>query len=256
LIEAVCLALSQVVGAYAIVLMSSSEPKRLIAARKSSPLVVGIGENEFFFASDATPIVEYTQHVVYLKDEEIADISLKDGLKIRNINNQSIEPYIQQIKWELEQLEKGGYEHFMLKEIFEQPQSIADSMRGRIDQENQSVLLGGIKEFENKLLDAKRIIILACGTSWHAGLVGEYLIEDLARINVEVEYASEFRYRNPILHEGDVVIAISQSGETADTLAAVKLAKTKRRNHIWYLQCSRFINIQNNRCRQLHSCRS
>ncbi len=227
LIEAVCLALSQVVGAYAIVLMSSSEPKRLIAARKSSPLVVGIGENEFFFASDATPIVEYTQHVVYLKDEEIADISLKDGLKIRNINNQSIEPYIQQIKWELEQLEKGGYEHFMLKEIFEQPQSIADSMRGRIDQENQSVLLGGIKEFENKLLDAKRIIILACGTSWHAGLVGEYLIEDLARINVEVEYASEFRYRNPILHEGDVVIAISQSGETADTLAAVKLAKQK-----------------------------
>ncbi len=227
LVEALCLALTQVVGAYAIVLMSNDDPGRLIAARKSSPLVVGIGEGEYFFASDATPIIEYTNHVVYLKDEEIADISLKDGLKIRTIDNLNIEPYIQQIKWELQELEKGGYDHFMLKEIYEQPQSIADSLRGRIDKTNQLVTLGGIKELENKLLEANRIIILACGTSWHAALVGEYLIEDLARINVEVEYASEFRYRNPIIREGDVVIAISQSGETADTLAAVKLAKQK-----------------------------
>ena len=224
--EAVRLALGEVVGAYAIVILSKNEPNKLIAARKGSPIVVGIGKDEFFVASDATPIVEYTKNVAYLNDGEVAVIN--DGqLTVKTIENQVKIPYIQELELKLEMLEKGGYEHFMLKEIYEQPRSIADSMRGRFDARNGSIKLGGLREFEKKLINAKRIMIAACGTSWHAGLVAEYLIEDLARIPVEVEYASEFRYRNPIINDDDVLIAISQSGETADTLAAVELAKSK-----------------------------
>ena len=226
--EAVRLALLNVVGAYAIVIISKDNPNQLIAARKSSPLVVGIGaEGDFYLASDATPIVEYTKRVVYLEDEEIAIVDLNDGLKIFNINNQEKTPYIQQLELQLEALEKGGYEHFMLKEIHEQPRSIRDCFRGRMNAEEGWVSLGGIKEYEQKMINAQRIVMVACGTSWHACLVGEYLFEDLARINVEVEYASEFRYRNPIINENDIVIAVSQSGETADTMAALELAKSK-----------------------------
>lgn len=226
--EALRLALSQVHGAYAIVALSKDYPNRLVAARKSSPLVIGIGaEGDFYLASDATPIVEYTKKVVYLDDEEIAVIDLEEGLKLYNIADQERTPFFQQLEMELEALEKGGYEHFMLKEIHEQPRSIHDCFRGRLNAEEAWVNLGGLREYEQKMITANRLIIVACGTSWHAGLVGEYLIEDLARINVEVEYASEFRYRNPILNENDVVIAISQSGETADTLAALELAKSK-----------------------------
>ena len=226
--EALRIALNHVVGAYAIVAISSDFPNRLVAARKSSPLVVGIGaEGEFFLASDATPIVEYTKNVVYLEDEEIAIMDRADGLKLFNIGDQPKTPYIQKLEMELEALEKGGYEHFMLKEIHEQPRSIHDCFRGRLNAQKGWVALGGIREYEQKMIQANRLVMVACGTSWHAALVGEYLIEDLARINVEVEYASEFRYRNPIIHENDVVIAISQSGETADTLAALELAKSK-----------------------------
>jgi glutamine---fructose-6-phosphate transaminase (isomerizing) len=224
--KAVRLALAEVVGAYAIVVMSKNHPDKLIAARKGSPIVLGIGENEYFVASDATPIVEYTKNVIYLNDGEVAII--KDGkLTVKTIQNQIKTPYIQELEINLEMIEKGGYDHFMLKEIYEQPRSIWDSMRGRIDSKTGRLTLGGISEFEKKLTLAKRIIIVGCGTSWHAGLVGEYLIEELARVAVEVEYASEFRYRNPVLNEEDIVIAISQSGETADTLAAVELAKSK-----------------------------
>jgi glutamine---fructose-6-phosphate transaminase (isomerizing) len=225
LVEAVRIALNQVVGAYAIVVISKNHPDMLIAARKSSPLVVGIGVGELFIASDATPIVEYTKDVVYLNDEELAILRRDKPLKIITIKNKEKTPYIEKLELNLTALEKGGYEHFMLKEIFEQPRSIRDSMRGRLKVQEGLVSLGGIVDYEQKLVNAKRIIIVACGTSWHAALVGEYLIEDLARIPVEVEYASEFRYRNPILCEQDVVIAISQSGETADTLAAIELAK-------------------------------
>ena len=226
--EALRIALSHVVGAYAIVAMSKKYPNRLVAARKSSPLVVGIGtEGDFFMASDATPIVEYTKRVVYLEDEEIAIIDLEDGLKLYNIADQERTPFFQQLEMELEALEKGGYEHFMLKEIHEQPRSIKDCFRGRLNAQEGWVSLGGIKDYEQKMVNAQRIIMVACGTSWHACLVGEYLFEDLARINVEVEYASEFRYRNPIINENDIVIAVSQSGETADTLAALELAKSK-----------------------------
>ncbi len=225
--EAVRLALQGVVGAYAILVVAEENPRKIVAARKSSPLVVGIGEGEFFIASDATPIIEHTRNVVYLNDEEIAVIDLQNGLSIKNIQNQEKAPFVQELEWNLEMLEKGGYDHFMLKEIHEQPRSIKDSMRGRIDATIGNVRLGGIKEYKQKLVNAKRIIIVACGTSWHSGLVGEYLFEDLARIPVEVEYASEFRYRNPIIDEDDVVIAISQSGETADTLAAINLAKSR-----------------------------
>jgi glucosamine--fructose-6-phosphate aminotransferase (isomerizing) len=226
--EALRIALHHVVGAYAIVAISKNYPNRLVAARKSSPLVLGIGtDGDFYLASDATPIVEYTKQVVYMEDEEIAVIDLEDGLKLYNIGDQQKTPYIQQLELELEALEKGGYEHFMLKEIYEQPRSILDCFRGRLNTDEGWVSLRGIREYEDKMIQANRLIIVACGTSWHAGLVGEYLIEDLARINVEVEYASEFRYRNPIIHENDVVIAISQSGETADTLAALELAKSK-----------------------------
>lgn len=226
--EALRIALNHVVGAYAIVAISKNFPNRLVAARKSSPLVVGMGtEGDFYLASDATPIVEYTKDVVYLDEEEIAVIDLETGFKLYNIKDQQKTPYIQKLELELEALEKSGYEHFMLKEIHEQPRSIHDCFRGRLNATDGWVSLGGVRAYEQKMIQANRLIFVACGTSWHAGLVGEYLIEDLARINVEVEYASEFRYRNPILTENDVVIAISQSGETADTLAAIELAKSK-----------------------------
>ena len=225
--EAVRMALNQVIGAYAIVIVSKDNPDLLIAARKGSPMVIGIGEDDFYIASDAAPIVEYTKEVVYMDDEEIACIRRGEKLRLKTIHNKDKTPFIQSLELNLEALEKGGYEHFMLKEIYEQPQSIKDSMRGRLNAEKGIVKLGGISDYEHKLTNAKRIIIIACGTSWHAGLVGEYLFEDLARIPVEVEYASEFRYRHPIITEDDIVIAISQSGETADTLAAIELAKSK-----------------------------
>jgi len=228
LFEAVRIALNEVVGAYAIVVLDKKNPDQLIAAKNSSPLVIGIGHNnEFFVASDATPIIEHTQNVVYLEDEEIAIIDRHKGFKLKNIKNQDQNPVVQEISMQLETLEKGGYDHFMLKEIFEQPKSVRDSMRGRLNLKKGLISLGGIKDYEKKLIGAKRIIITACGTSWHAGLVGEYLFENLARIPVEVEYASEFRYRNPIITQDDIIIAISQSGETADTLAAIKMAKQK-----------------------------
>ena len=227
IIEAVQIALNEVIGAYAIVILNIDNPDVLIAAKKGSPLVVGLGKDEYFFASDATPIIEYTKNVVYLEDEEIAIVDRNSGLKIKTIKNKDKTPYVQKLEMSLQALEKGGYEHFMLKEIYEQPRSIRDCMRGRLNLENGTVCLGGIIDYEQKFLNADRIIIIACGTSWHAGLVGEYLFEDLARIPVEVEYASEFRYRNPVIYENDVVIAISQSGETADTLAAIELAKSK-----------------------------
>jgi len=224
--EAVRLALNRVVGAYAIVIISEDEPDQLIAARKGSPMVIGVGKGEYFIASDATPIVEYTKNVIYLKDNEIAYIKRED-LLIKTIDNTVQVPYIQKLELQLEMLEKGGYDHFMLKEIYEQPRSIRDCLRGRIYPDQGIFQLGGLKEYADKLKNVDRIIIVACGTSWHAGLVGEYLIEEFARIPVEVEYASEFRYRNPIINEKDVVIAISQSGETADTMAAIELAKEK-----------------------------
>ena len=224
--DAFRIALTKVVGAYAVVLMSVNDPRKLVAARKGSPLVLGLGKNEFFMASDATPIIEYTNEVIYLNDEEIVVVT-DDGYEIKDLDDVPQTPYIETLDLELEALEKGGYEHFMLKEIFEQPNSIRDCMRGRLNAETGELVLGGIREYANALSNAERIIIVACGTSWHAGLVAEYLIEDLCRIPVEVEYASEFRYRNPIIKEGDIVIAISQSGETADTLAAIELAKSK-----------------------------
>jgi glucosamine--fructose-6-phosphate aminotransferase (isomerizing) len=224
--EAVRLALGEVVGAYAIVILSKKDPLKLIAARKGSPIVVGIGKDEYFVASDATPIVEYTKNVAYLNDGELAVIH-EGQLTVKTIGNEIKVPYVQELELKLEAIEKGGFEHFMLKEIYEQPRSIADSMRGRIDSNGGRINLGGLREYEQRVMNARRILIAACGTSWHAGLVAEYLIEDLARIPVEVEYASEFRYRNPVIFEDDVLIAISQSGETADTLAAVELAKSK-----------------------------
>jgi glucosamine--fructose-6-phosphate aminotransferase (isomerizing) len=228
LVEAVQMALNQVVGAYAIVILSKNNADLMIGAKKGSPLVVGVGQNhEYFIASDATPIIEYTRNVVYLDDEEIVILERGKDMKIKTIKNQDKTPFIHALEMQLETIEKGGFDHFMLKEIYEQPRSIRDNMRGRLNLELGEVTLGGIIDYQNKILNAQRIIIVACGTSWHAGLVGEYLIEDLARIPVEVEYASEFRYRNPIITENDLVIAISQSGETADTLAAVELAKSK-----------------------------
>ncbi|MDW3212122.1 MAG: glutamine--fructose-6-phosphate transaminase (isomerizing) [Reichenbachiella sp.] len=224
--QAVRSALHAVEGAYAIVILNEENPDQLIAARKGSPMVLGVGNKEYFIASDATPIIEYTNEVVYLKDREIAIVNRED-FRITNIDDVEQTPYIQKVEMKLEELEKGGYEHFMLKEIFEQPNSIADSMRGRLDAVNGNLTLGGIYEYSQALINARRIIVLACGTSWHSGLVAEYLFEEYCRIPVEVEYASEFRYRNPVIHEGDIVIAISQSGETADTLAAIELAKSK-----------------------------
>ncbi len=226
--EAVRKALRKVVGAYAIVVVDKEDPDKLVGARKSSPLVIGIGENENFIASDATPIIQYTNKVVYLNDEEIAVLRKDKGLEISTINNDEVqEPIIHELDMSLDQLEKGGYEHFMLKEIYQQPHTISDCMRGRLNATEGWVRLGGLEENINRISKANRIIIAACGTSWHSALIGEYLIEELARIPVEVEYASEFRYRNPILTEHDVVLVISQSGETADTLAAAELAKER-----------------------------
>ena len=225
---AVRYALNEVYGAYAITVMHKDYPGELVVARLGSPLAIGLGENEFFIASDASPFVEFTKEAIYLEEGHMATISLTNGVDIRSIqDNSKIEPAIQELKLNLEQIEKGGYEHFMLKEIFEQPKSIHDTMRGRILVNEGVVKMAGIWDHLEKFKNAKRIIIIACGTSWHAGLVGEYLIEEFARIPVEVEYASEFRYRNPIINKDDVVIAISQSGETADTMAALKLAKER-----------------------------
>ena len=227
LFEAVRLSLNEVIGAYAIVVMQKGIENQLIVARKGSPLVIGLGNEEFFIASDATPIVEYTRDVVYLGEGEIAVVDKNQNLEIRTIKNISKTPYIQELELSLGAIEKGGYSHFMLKEISEQPKSVLDTLRGRINPETKEIKLGGIMDFQQRILKAERIIIVACGTSWHAGLIGEYLLEDFARIPVEVEYASEFRYRNPIINESDIVLGISQSGETADTLAAMKLAKEK-----------------------------
>ena len=228
LFDAVRIALSEVIGAYAIVILDKSNPNQMIAARKSSPLVIGVGkDNEFFIASDATPIIEYTRNVVYLEDEEIARLDRTDGLKIVTISNQHKDPYVQELEMKLEAIEKGGYDSFMLKEIHEQPRSINDSIRGRMSLATGAVRMSGVDEHEDRWNKATRILIVACGTSWHAGLVAEYLFEEFARIPVEVEYASEFRYRNPVIYPTDVVIAISQSGETADTLAAIEMAKDR-----------------------------
>jgi glucosamine--fructose-6-phosphate aminotransferase (isomerizing) len=224
--EAVRAALTHIIGAYAIVIMSRDEPDLLIAARKCSPMVIGIGKGEYFVASDASPLIEYTKNVVYLKDNEIAYLT-RTELVIKDIDNDIQTPFIQELEMELEMLEKGEYEHFMLKEIYEQPRSIRDCMRGRIYPKEGKVQLSGIKDYAEKLKNIDRIIIVSCGTSWHAGLIAEYLIEEYARVPVEVEYASEFRYRNPIITNKDVIIAISQSGETADTMAAIELAKEK-----------------------------
>lgn len=225
--EAVRQALTQVHGAYAIVVMDREDPTKLVAARKSSPLVIGIGDDEFLIASDATPIVEHTKNVVYLNDEEVATITMKEGLVIKTLRNEVMTPTIHGIELEIEQLEKGGYDYFMLKEIFEQPTTIAECMRGRMDSEEGWIRLGGMQEHMKRLVNAQRMVILGCGTSWHAGMIAEYLFEDLARLPVEVEYASEFRYRNPVVRENDIVLAISQSGETADTFAALELAKQR-----------------------------
>jgi len=225
--EATRLALTKVVGAYAIVLIDRMEPYKLIAARKSSPLVIGIGKDEFLLASDASPIIEHTKKVIYLKDSEVAVINQRTGLQIKSIDNNIQIPSIQQLEMKIEMIEKGGYDYFMLKEIHEQPKSVRDCQRGRVNIEEGFITLGGLEAHIDKFLQAERILIVACGTSWHAGLVAEYLLEDLVRIPVEVEYASEFRYRNPIITDKDVVLAISQSGETADTLAALQLAKER-----------------------------
>lgn len=225
LLTAVEIALRSVVGAYAIAVLDRRQPDQIIAARKSSPLVVGIGDGEFFLASDASPIIEYTNKVVYLDDEEVAIIRSDEELKIVNLHSVEITPEVKTVDMELGQLEKGGYPHFMLKEIFEQPDCLNDCMRGRVNAEADNIVLSAIIDHKERLLQARRFIIVACGTSWHAGLIGKHLIENFCRIPVEVEYASEFRYRNPVIDEHDVVIAVSQSGETADTLAAVELAR-------------------------------
>lgn len=225
--EAVRIALTRVVGAYAIVIIDKEDNNKLVAARKGSPLVIGVGEGEFFMASDATPIIEHTKKVVYLNDEEIAVVTRDGSLEVKTIANEVQDPFIQELDMKIEMLEKGGYDYFMLKEIHEQPKTISDAMRGRLNADKHWIKLGGLDEMADRIMNAKRFIIAACGTSWHSGLIAEYLFEDLARIPVEVEYASELRYRNPIITPEDVVLAISQSGETADTLAALELAKEK-----------------------------
>ncbi|MBB1287174.1 glutamine--fructose-6-phosphate transaminase (isomerizing) [Flavisolibacter sp. BT320] len=224
--EAVRIALRRVVGAYVIVLIDQENPDTLIAARKGSPLVIGIGKNEHFLASDASPIIEYTKEVVYVNDYEVAIIK-PDELILKNLGNERQTPYITKLDMELAAIEKGGYDHFMLKEIFEQPQTIYDCLRGRLDAEKGTITMSGIEKYAEQIITANRIVMVACGTSWHAGLVAEYIFEELCRINVEVEYASEFRYRNPVINKGDVIIAISQSGETADTLVAIENAKSQ-----------------------------
>ena len=224
--KAVQIALNQVIGAYAIAVIDVENPDEIIVARLGSPLAIGIGEDEFFIASDATPFIEYTSNAIYLEDEEMAIVRLHKPLKVRKIKDDSlVDPYIQELQLNLEQIEKGGYDHFMMKEIYEQPSVIKDTYRGRLLANKGIIQMSGVEDNLEKFLNAKRILIVACGTSWHAGLVAEYIIEEFSRIPVEVEYASEFRYRNPIINKDDVVIAISQSGETADTLAAIKLAK-------------------------------
>ena len=226
--KAVQIALNQVIGAYAIAVFDKNKPNEIVVAKLGSPLAIGIGDGEFFIASDASPFIEYTENAIYLEDEEMAIIRLDKDIKIRKIQDDSlVNPYIQKLKLNLEQIEKGGYEHFMLKEIYEQPLAIKDTYRGRLLVNEGIIKMAGVEDNMKRFLNADRIIIVACGTSWHAGLVAEYIFEDLARIPVEVEYASEFRYRNPVITEKDIVISISQSGETADTLAAVKLAKSK-----------------------------
>ena len=222
--EAMRIALKRVVGAYVIIVMEEGFPNRLIAARKGSPLVIGVGDGEHFLASDASPIIEYTKKVIYVNDYELAIIS-EDEIILKNLGNEPITPYIQQLDMELAQIEKGGYDHFMLKEIFDQPASLTDCLRGRLDSEQMTLTLAGVEQHLSEFAQAKRIVVVACGTSWHAGLVAEYMIETLCRIPVEVEYASEFRYRNPVIGPGDIIIAISQSGETADTLVAIERAK-------------------------------
>ena len=222
--EALRIALKRVVGAYCILLIDKDDPDTIIAARKGSPLVIGIGKGEHFLASDATPIIEYTKEVVYVNDYEIAIVKA-DELILKNLGNEKQTPFITRLDMELAAIEKGGYPHFMLKEIFEQPQTIYDCLRGRLDADNGTITMSGIEKYTNEIMNASRIMIIACGTSWHAGLVAEYVIEELCRIPVEVEYASEFRYRNPVVNKGDVIIAISQSGETADTLVAIETAK-------------------------------
>jgi glucosamine--fructose-6-phosphate aminotransferase (isomerizing) len=224
--EAVRIALKRIVGAYVIVLIDNENPDTLIAARKGSPLVIGIGKNEHFLASDASPIIEYTKEVVYVNDYEVAIIK-PDELVLKNLGNERQTPFITKLDMELAAIEKGGYEHFMLKEIFEQPQTIYDCLRGRLDAEAGTITMSGVEKYAEQIKNANRIVMVACGTSWHAGLVAEYIFEELCRINVEVEYASEFRYRNPVINKGDVIIAISQSGETADTLVAIENAKSK-----------------------------
>ena len=222
--EAVRVALKRVVGAYVIVLLDEENPDTLIAARKGSPLVIGIGKGEHFLASDASPIIEYTKEVVYINDYELAIIK-SDELILKNLGNEKITPFVQQLDLELSAIEKGGYDHFMLKEIYEQPKTIYDCLRGRLDIAHEDIIMGGVQSHIEQLKNANRLIIIACGTSWHAGLIAEYIIEELCRIPVEVEYASEFRYRNPIINKGDVIFAVSQSGETADTLVAIERAK-------------------------------
>jgi len=224
--EAVRVALKRVVGAYVILLLDEAMPDTIIAARKGSPLVIGIGKGEHFLGSDASPMLEYTKEVVYVNDYELAIIR-PDELILKNLGNEKITPYVQKLDLELAAIEKGGYDHFMLKEIFEQPQTIYDCLRGRLDATMGTITMSGIQQYSEQIMNANRIIIVACGTSWHAGLVAEYIFEELCRINVEVEYASEFRYRNPVINPGDVIIAISQSGETADTLVAIETAKAK-----------------------------
>ncbi len=226
--QAVQIALNQVVGAYAIAVFDVNKPNEIIVAKLGSPLAIGVGDKEFFIASDASPFLEYTKTAIYLEDEEMAIIRRLKGVEVRKIKDDSlVDPYVQELQMNLEQIEKGGFEHFMLKEIYEQPEAIKDTYRGRLLLESAIIKMSGVEDNMKKLLNANRITIVACGTSWHAGLVAEYIFEDLARIPVEVEYASEFRYRNPVISENDVIIAISQSGETADTLAAIKLAKSK-----------------------------
>ena len=224
--EALRIALKRIVGAYVIVLIDNDDPSTLIAARKGSPLVIGIGKGEHFLASDASPIIEYTKEVVYVNDYEVAIIKA-DELILKNLGNEIQTPYITKLDMELAAIEKSGYDHFMLKEIFEQPQTIYDCLRGRLDAEAATITMSGIEKYADQIMKANRIVMVACGTSWHAGLVAEYIFEELTRINVEVEYASEFRYRNPVINKGDVIIAISQSGETADTLVAIETAKSK-----------------------------
>lgn len=226
--KAIQIALNQVIGAYAIAVFDKNNPEEVVVARLGSPLAIGIGVDEFFIASDATPFIEYTKNAIYLEDEEMAIISLQKGIKVRKIKDNSlVDPYMLELQLNLEQIEKGGYDHFMLKEIYEQPKAITDTFRGRLLRDEAIIKMAGIEDNMKRFLNAERIIIVACGTSWHAGLVAEYIFEDLARIPVEVEYASEFRYRNPVINEKDILIAISQSGETADTLAAIKMAKSR-----------------------------